>query len=189
MLIFRSCSSFRRTCKSVALAARVMPSAYCTRPLIILFYIIWLVCAAAKGLISTIPITFVFCTCVAAYAIYDRRAHYMNVFYDLKHIHRTVTVEGDMLIVDVQESGNRYDCRLDEITIASVTDWGMMLYFPQCAVLILSEDGEGYTDFAAWVKPFSGERTKKIRRSLLYPLILDIILLCISFYLLAILFI
>lgn len=99
MLIFRSCSSFRRTCKSVALAARVMPSAYCTRPLIILFYIIWLVCAAAKGLISTIPITFVFCTCVAAYAIYDRRAHYMNVFYDLKHIHRTVTVEGDMLII------------------------------------------------------------------------------------------
>lgn len=183
MLVFRSCSSARRTLRWDALAARLAPDFYCTRPLTLLAYIAWVIFTAVKGMIPSMPIPFALSVLIIVYVLYERRSHYMNFFSNLRHLHRTVTVEGELICVDVQESGSHCECRLDEMVAASVTDRGMLLYFKQCAVLILSEDGEGYADFAARIRGLSKERTKKFRRSRIFPFVMDISLLAYIVYL------
>lgn len=171
MEIFHDKASFANACKQFVLCAILDPSTFVAQPLLILVYATALILFAVHGLLLESPVFLVCAMVVLLLMVYSSLPIFRVVRGELIQRHRTVTVEGNMLFVDVLESGNHYERKLKDISAAVVTRWGMRICYQDMAIAIWPEEGTDYEGVAECVRAISKESTRKFQRSQLPSLI------------------
>lgn len=172
---FHTKSSFGNACKQFALCAILDPSTFVAQPLLTLAYVVAFILFSMHGLLLDGPVLMLCTVSVLLLMVYASLPALRVVCCALIRRHRTVTIDGDMLFLDVLESGNHYEEKLEDITIAVVRPWGMRIYYQDMAVVIWPEEGADYAAVAERVRTVSKEKTQKFQRSQLPSLIVRLI--------------